>query len=73
LWGTGPQGAIERLETISRQELEQLGLTYEIAKLWRDFYFDQTTRGRGMPTSSKRIELFNKCLQLLGDKETPTE
>jgi hypothetical protein len=73
LWGTGPQDAIERLKTISLHELKQLGMTREIAVRWRDFYLEHSIRGRGMPTSSKRVELLNKCLQLLGDQETPTE
>jgi hypothetical protein len=66
LWGTGPEDAQRRLNEITRQELEHIGLTLELARKWRDFYMIQTQRQRGLPTSSIRVQLLEKCLELLG-------
>jgi len=65
LWGVGPDGAGDSLAGITLEKLNHLGVTQEIAKMWRDFYFEQSVQRRGMPTSALRVELLDKCLELL--------
>ena len=66
LWGTGPEDARRRRDEMTREELEQIGLTRELAGSWRGFYQLQMKRQRGLPTSSIRVQLLEKCLELLG-------
>ena len=66
LWGTGHEEALRRTNEITRNELEQMGLTAELARLWRDFYGLQIKRNRGQPTSGVRAQLLEKCVELLG-------
>ena len=65
LWGRGDDGALLRLETITREELLQLEMTSEKAEVLRDFYLQAATRGEGLPTSSIRAKLMEKCIELL--------
>jgi hypothetical protein len=65
LWGTGPEDARERLNNITREDIVRLGLTRDLVRQWRDFYQLQAKRGRGLPTSLVRIQLLDKCLELL--------
>lgn len=39
-WGTGAQAALQRIQTLTPQELARIGVTVEIATRWRDFYVD---------------------------------
>lgn len=65
LWGTGPDDAQQRLSHITLQDLQQLGLTRDLAALWREFYREQVERDRGMPTSQHRVQLLERCIELL--------
>jgi hypothetical protein len=66
LWGTGPEDAVHRLSNITLEDLQRLGLTQELAKIWRVFYEEQAKRGRGLPTSLLRVQLLDRCIELLG-------
>ena len=65
LWGTGPDEADSRLGQITRDKLLDLGLTYEMAKDWCDFYDQQSKRKGGLPTSLVRVKLLARCMELL--------
>lgn len=65
LWGTGPNEARERLSRLTREELLELGLTYNLARQWRNFYDVQSKRRRGLPTSLERVKLLERCMELL--------
>jgi len=54
LWGTGSDEARRRLETITREELDALGMTCQLAEQWHDFYREQSIRRRGLPTAEIR-------------------
>jgi hypothetical protein len=43
-WGTGNDAARARISTLTREELERVGLTWEIAEAWRDFYRHEIRR-----------------------------
>lgn len=65
LWGRGAEGARRRIDTITREELVKVGVDCEVATFWRDRYAAEVTRRRGLPTSAVRVQLMEKCLQLL--------
>jgi hypothetical protein len=65
LWGRGAEGARRRMDTITREELVKVGVDCEVAKSWRDWYAAEVTRRRGLPASAVRVQLMEKCLQLL--------
>lgn len=65
LWGSGADDARRRIETITQEELDQLGLTVELAKAWRDFYAECAQQGRGSDTAEARCNLMQHCVELL--------
>ena len=65
LWGRGAVGAQRRMNTVTREELVKIGVDCELAKFWRDRYAAEVKRRRGLPTSAVRVQLMEKCLQLL--------
>ncbi len=67
LWGTGVEGAVASLNAITRESLDELKLSLELAKRWRDFYATAVERKRGDETAERRKELLDKCLKLLGE------
>ena len=54
LWGSGPSDAERRLLILTRDELDEIGLTHYLARQWRDFYRQAVQRERGRPTSEIR-------------------
>jgi hypothetical protein len=65
-WGTGPRGAQARMQTITRQELTQAGVTQPQAQAARDFYMGVLARNPGNAAAAARVQLMNHILQLLG-------
>ena len=65
LWGTGPDEAREQLSRLNRERLLELGLTYDLARQWHDFYDLASKRERGLPTSVVRVKLLARCMELL--------
>jgi hypothetical protein len=54
-----------RTSTLTREELERAGLTWEIAEAWRDFYHHEIRRDPQNPSAAGRAELMQRALELL--------
>lgn len=65
LWGRGPEDAQRKLETITRHELELMGVDCELARYWRDFYRKAAISGRGGESAELRRQLMERCMELL--------
>ena len=65
LWGSGTEDAHQRNQSMTRMELERLGLTAELAKAWQEFYAECVREGRGSETAEARRDLLEHCLELL--------
>jgi Arc/MetJ-type ribon-helix-helix transcriptional regulator len=69
-WGTGEADALSRMEEISREELEAIEMTAEMANAMADFYRAMVIRNRGNGSAVGRIALMNHCAELLrGDAQ----
>ena len=64
-WGTGSNAARARIRTLTREELEQAGLTWELVEAWRDFYRHEIRRNPQNPSAAGRAELMQRALELL--------
>lgn len=66
-WGTGPDGAEARLNTITKQDVEHIktqGVTLEMVDIWQKFYENETQRNAGNPTAPFRAQLMKKIVGL---------
>ena len=50
---------------MTRESLQQLGLTREMACGWRDFYAKALADNPGWPQFQARLEMFERALKLL--------
>jgi hypothetical protein len=64
-WGRGEAAAMNRIGNITRQELEQAGVTCEILSRWREFYLLEAERNSRNRSAVGRAELMAHCLELL--------
>jgi RHS repeat-associated protein len=67
-WGRGDADALGRIDTLTREELEQSGVTKEMAKEWRDFYKQVSAENPGNPSAAGREKLMQRAYELLGGK-----
>lgn len=65
-WGTGDSAARGRIPELTKEYLTRNGVTEEIAKAWRDFYWNAKMVDPGNPSALGRFELMSRALQLLG-------
>ena len=70
-WGTGNEVARARISTLTRQELERVGLTREMAEAWYDFYRHELARNPRNPSAAGRMELMQRAVEILsgGDED----
>jgi RHS repeat-associated protein len=61
-WGRGSAEARARIETLTREELEQKGITKQMAEEWRDFYKQQPETN---PSAAGRADLMQHAADLL--------
>ena len=54
-----------RISTLTREELERVGLTREMAEAWRDFYRYESARNPRSPSAAGRAELMQRAVELL--------
>lgn len=66
-WGQGHVAARARIETLSREELEAAGVTWEMASEWRDFYIVEAAHNPKNPSAQGRAELMAYAAELLED------
>ena len=64
-WGSGDTAAQARISTLTREELERVGLTQEMAEAWRDFYRSESARNPRNPSAAGRAELMQRAIELL--------
>ena len=67
-WGTEDDAARARIGTLTREELEQVGLTQEMAVAWREFYLRELARNPRYPSAAGRAELMQRAVELLGQR-----
>ncbi|MTD12277.1 DUF4951 domain-containing protein [Acinetobacter sp. YIM 103518] len=66
-WGTGPDGAENRLNNITKDDVEKLktqNVTLEMIQTWQKFYENETNRNAGNPTAPLRAKLMKKIIEL---------
>ena len=64
-WGTGSAAARARMATLTRDELEQAGVTLAMAEAWRDFYLQELQINPDNPSAAGRAELMQRAAGLL--------
>ena len=64
-WGTGDVAARARIGTLTRAELQNAGVTAELARQWRDFYLEEAQRSPTNPSARGRADLMQRALELL--------
>ncbi len=64
-WGTGNEAAKARMSTLTREELERVGLIWEMAEARRDFYRHEMVRNPSNPSAADRAELMQRAVELL--------
>ncbi|HXG63695.1 MAG TPA: RHS repeat-associated core domain-containing protein, partial [Blastocatellia bacterium] len=67
-WGRSSAEARQRIATLTREELENAGVTKEIAQAWREFYRKEMARNPANPSAAGRAELMDRAVKLLGGK-----
>lgn len=66
-WGTGAEGARQRLENIKREDIiiiKQKGTTLEMIQLWQQYFEQQTVANPNNPTARNRAKLLKKIADL---------
>ena len=64
-WGSGHDAARARMQTLTRSELEQAGVTRSMAQQWRDFYRNEMVRNPNNPSAAGRAYLMQRAVELL--------
>jgi hypothetical protein len=64
-WGTGDAEALARIDSLTREELQQAGVTRDMALQWRDFYENELARNPNNPSAAGRAELMQAAARLL--------
>ena len=64
-WGSGDQDALDRAQTLTRADLEQGGVTPEIAAAWRNGYLATIAKDWGSPSAAGRTVLMQRAYDLL--------
>lgn len=66
-WGTGAEGARQRLENIQPADvsvIKKQGTTLEMITAWQDFYEQEQQRNANNPTAKYRARLMKKIADL---------
>jgi RHS repeat-associated protein len=64
-WGTGNSEARDRIGSVTREELQEAGVTHQMAREWRDFYVNEVLRNPNNPSARGRAELMHRAAELL--------
>jgi RHS repeat-associated protein len=64
-WGTGAEAARARIATLTREELEEAGVTREMVEAWRNFYRNELLRNPNNGSAAGRIDLMQRAAELL--------
>lgn len=66
-WGTGAEGARQRLESIQREDvsiIKQKGTTLEMIQAWQQYYEQEAQNNLNNPTARYRAKLMKKIAEL---------
>lgn len=66
-WGTGPEGALKKLQTVQLADLkvyQQKGVTFAMVQEWQSFYENETRRNACNPTAPIRAALMARIAAL---------
>lgn len=66
-WGTGPEGARQRLDYIQREDvviIKQKGTTLEMIRAWQQYYENEVQNNANNPTARYRARLMKKIADL---------
>ncbi len=64
-WGTGNSAARSRIQTLTKGELQRMGVTRTMAEKWRDFYLNEAKRVPNNPSAQGRSEFMQRAVDLL--------
>ncbi len=64
-WGVGARGAAARTTSITKAEIQRMGMNREVAQYWLNFYRNAVDGGRGAATAPERIKLMERILELV--------
>lgn len=65
-WGTGAEGARQRLSSIQREDVEiikQKGTTLEMIKAWQEYYEQEAQKSLDNPTARYRARLMKRIAE----------
>lgn len=65
-WGSRDEDARRRIQTLTREELIDGGVTIEAAIGWRDLYLRELILHPWNPSAAGRAELMQRAADLLG-------
>ena len=66
-WGSGPQGAIDRIGKLTPSTVTRLDITISQAEAARDFYAGVVARNPGNLAASARVRLMEHIIQTMGE------
>lgn len=64
-WGTGDAAARAQIENLTREGLQQSGVTREMAEAWAEFYRNEAVRVPSNPSARGRADLMGAAAELL--------
>ena len=64
-WGMGDEEARARMATLTQPQLQTMGMTSELAEIWRDFYREVKAGNSDNPSAEGRAELMERARDLL--------
>lgn len=64
-WGTGSDAARAQIPNLSREAINKIGLTYEMAAQWAEFYTNEMIRNPSNPSAAGRADLMKAIMELL--------
>jgi hypothetical protein len=64
-WGTGNEAARERIGELTREGLEEAGVTFDMAMQWAKFYANEALRNTTNPSAAGRADLMQHAADLL--------
>ena len=68
-WGTGDDAALDRISTLTKDELAHACVTSEMALAWQAFYLDVIRQNPKNPSAAGRAKLMQHVAALLVETE----
>lgn len=66
-WGSGRASALRRMNELTREALESMGMTLETCEGWEAFYINEALRKPQNPSAQARATLMRRAAELLRD------